>query len=366
MATVLAISCILAAPAAPEQLPLARFTLADGLAGDLVTHLYQDRTGFLWIATQSGLSRFDGQRFISYDTRHGLPDAIVRQVLETTDGRLWVATRGGLARLEPRAEDDAARFRAWTFGPGLENSIAGLVEDSHGRLWLGSGDRVLQVLEEKGEVRFRRLPLEVEFAEPHGRVRTIVEGPDESLWIATRAGVVRVLPDGGQRPYPLDDPRRLRFDADGTLWVSLARQDVLALRPGPAVDGVSGIDWAARYAAATADPDPGCRAAVAAVRPRRWSWPPLRRRSPSRCGSACRPRAPPPRPRHGEHAPAGLRDRSRDRLATHPRRRRHHGRAGLSPPAPVAPASAPRMTTRWRSSNPPPACQGRPPPERRH
>lgn len=258
-ATVLAISCTVAAPAASEQLPLARFTLADGLAGDLVTHLYQDRTGFLWIGTQSGLSRFDGQRFVSYDTRHGLPDAVVRQVLETADGRLWVATRGGLARLEPRAEDDAARFRAWTFGPGLEHSVAGLVEDSHGRLWLGSGDRVLRVLEEKGEVHFRRLPLEVEFAEPHGRVRTIVEGPDASLWIATRAGVVRVLPDGGQRPYPLDDPRRLRFDADGTLWVTLARRDVLALRPEPAEDDTSGSDWAARYAAARTDPDPGCR-----------------------------------------------------------------------------------------------------------
>ena len=64
---------LLAGDARAERLPWQRFTSASGLAGDAVRDLFLDSRGFLWIATSSGVSRFDGREFRNYDTSEGLP-----------------------------------------------------------------------------------------------------------------------------------------------------------------------------------------------------------------------------------------------------------------------------------------------------
>src|SRR5690349_3330771 len=75
-------------PARAERLPVRVYTVDDGLAGDEINTILQDSRGFLWIGTDTGLSRFDGSRFVSYEPRHGLPSPHVTALLETADGAL--------------------------------------------------------------------------------------------------------------------------------------------------------------------------------------------------------------------------------------------------------------------------------------
>ncbi|MBV8203104.1 MAG: hypothetical protein JOZ15_21015 [Acidobacteria bacterium] len=86
-----------------ERLPIHVYTVDDGLAGDEINAVLQDSRGFLWIGTDSGLSRFDGTRFAGYDPRQGLPSPNVTTLLEDPSGGLLVGTTGGLARLDPFA-----------------------------------------------------------------------------------------------------------------------------------------------------------------------------------------------------------------------------------------------------------------------
>lgn len=72
----------------------------DGL-GDMEVHsLIQDRIGFIWIGTASGLYRYDGRQFRGYSQPEGLPDGSIEALHETADGTLLVGTQKGIARRE--------------------------------------------------------------------------------------------------------------------------------------------------------------------------------------------------------------------------------------------------------------------------
>jgi signal transduction histidine kinase len=55
----------------------------------LVYETVLDNNGFLWVATDNGISRFDGKRFINYSTKNGLPSNDVIQVFKQNDGTVW-------------------------------------------------------------------------------------------------------------------------------------------------------------------------------------------------------------------------------------------------------------------------------------
>jgi signal transduction histidine kinase/ligand-binding sensor domain-containing protein/DNA-binding response OmpR family regulator len=73
------------------QLPSTRFT-----------HIIQDRMGFIWIGTESGLCRFDGYQFVTYrhDTYDGLPSNHVTSFCIDHGGNLWIGTTKGICRYD--------------------------------------------------------------------------------------------------------------------------------------------------------------------------------------------------------------------------------------------------------------------------
>ena len=74
------------------------FTTEDGLGANVIDDILQARDGALWIATYTGLTRFDGQHF----TRTTFPHFHVNSIAEGPDGDLWLGTRAGVFRVSPR------------------------------------------------------------------------------------------------------------------------------------------------------------------------------------------------------------------------------------------------------------------------
>src|SRR5581483_9106971 len=75
----------------------------EGLPQNSVTAIVQTRDGYLWLATQEGLARFDGMRFTVFDKRNtpALAENNIQALYEQRDGTLWVGTEGcGGARLK--------------------------------------------------------------------------------------------------------------------------------------------------------------------------------------------------------------------------------------------------------------------------
>ena len=82
----------------------------------------QDSAGFLWVATQDGVYRYDGNRFARFGLGEGLPSSYVANVQAAPDGSVWVITYGSLARFaatEPSASSPATAAipKRWCSGP---------------------------------------------------------------------------------------------------------------------------------------------------------------------------------------------------------------------------------------------------------
>src|SRR5688500_12300139 len=76
---------------------------SDGLPQNYVYTVLQSRDGYLWIGTRSGLARFDGVRFTSFDDRipGQLREGEVWALAEDRVSALWIGTYGGgLTRLQ--------------------------------------------------------------------------------------------------------------------------------------------------------------------------------------------------------------------------------------------------------------------------
>ena len=80
----------------------------DGLLSNTVNDLAKDSCGYLWLATNRGLHRFDGYQFKAYlhekDNPNSLPDNYATTVFVDSQNRIWVGTQeGGVALLDRRA-----------------------------------------------------------------------------------------------------------------------------------------------------------------------------------------------------------------------------------------------------------------------
>ena len=72
------------------------FTTDKELSSSLINQIYQDRNGFIWIATEDGLNRYDGAKFTRYkhepNNEHSLAHNFVRTVFEDSKGHLLIGS----------------------------------------------------------------------------------------------------------------------------------------------------------------------------------------------------------------------------------------------------------------------------------
>jgi ligand-binding sensor domain-containing protein/two-component sensor histidine kinase len=84
------LSVFLPSVCAAQEFNYVHYDTKDGLAASTVYRICQDKDGFLWFATENGLSRFDGTRFTNFTVRDGLPDNEIIKVYADTKGRVWI------------------------------------------------------------------------------------------------------------------------------------------------------------------------------------------------------------------------------------------------------------------------------------
>lgn len=200
------------------------------LAQNTVNALLQDRAGFLWVATQGGLHRYDGYEFLRFQHVPGdpgsLPDNFVTALAEDSAGHLYAGSiRHGLARWYP----EERRFRAIAMGAGegaRREVITALLADADGGLWVGSYFG-LEYLDRHGQLAdVLRLPA---LANGSPAVTSLTRCGNGDVYAAGSDGLYRI--EAGQRrarryPLPGKDlpPGVVHCDATGTLWSAAGLQ----------------------------------------------------------------------------------------------------------------------------------------------
>src|SRR5688572_17270406 len=106
-----------------------------GLPQNHVRAIAQTRNGYIWIATEEGLARFDGVRFKVFDKQNteAIQSNSIKALFEDSKGNLWIGTDKGLVRWRDE------QFLAYTTRDGLlSDQIESIYESRTGDLWVGT------------------------------------------------------------------------------------------------------------------------------------------------------------------------------------------------------------------------------------
>jgi len=204
------------------------FRGSDGLSGDAVSGLFQDREGNIWIVTSGGIDNFHDLRVASFSTRQGLSADQVNSVLASRDGTVWI----GNYSLDVLRSGKVTSIQPWNGLPGRE--MTSLLEDRAGRLWVGT-DEELSVYEQG---KFTKI--HTRDGSPLGTVRAMTEDVDGSIWVATRSTekrdrLLRIQGLGIREEISspqLPFPNALAADPHGGVWLGLASGGLARYRNG--------------------------------------------------------------------------------------------------------------------------------------
>jgi signal transduction histidine kinase/ligand-binding sensor domain-containing protein/DNA-binding response OmpR family regulator len=222
-----------------------RFTHVNALSTNNVKCIFKDKTGFLWVGTQSGLNRFDGNSIKLFrndpsDSTTVLDNSI-ENLFETPDGRIGVMTPSGTCLYDPEYERFTSDLSSLNSFNVLPKTLTNVVEDREGNHWF--------MVREVGLVRYNEekkhsLLLKHDPADTttiaSNIVTSIVQHPDGSYWVAHFNGTIEkvVVTSSGHkvvyRDYFLYKQHQIKkkffkcqlfIDNDGDLWLYINNDD---------------------------------------------------------------------------------------------------------------------------------------------
>ncbi len=224
-----------------QENPFHNITVETGLpyfAGSGSYGILQDSRGYIWLATNDGLCRYDGQSFRVFrkNTRSeaGIANDFIICVAEDLNGHIWVGTAFGISVLDP----STGLFRQYLSDPKDPNSLIAneinfIKRDFEGNMWIGTRYSGICYFDWKKKF-FSRFP---RIVNKTGLVKGIRDGvsfaqlPDSSIWIGNTDGLHRILPEKmeSQLFVPFKEHTgawwyigvfEMAADAQGKLWVS--------------------------------------------------------------------------------------------------------------------------------------------------
>lgn len=128
-----------------------RYSTDEGLSQSHVFSILQDHTGFIWIATDDGLNRFDGHDFKIFKNEevnsNSIVDNSIRALLLDRDSSIWIGTNNGVCRYNPNTESMQHYPIDYTDSTKLKGSqVSSILQHPDGSTWIsyiGDGVEVI-------------------------------------------------------------------------------------------------------------------------------------------------------------------------------------------------------------------------------
>ncbi len=155
----------------------------NGLVGSEVNDIAQDPLGYLWIATNDGVSRYDGSEFVNYNHHNGLSENHSSSIFCDSQHRIWVGHQsGGLSVI------DGDSIWVHTEEDGLANhEVHDIFEDSEGKLWIATFGGVSVYSNENWKSKT------IEDGLASNNIQSICEDVDGNIWLGTYGSGINIL-----------------------------------------------------------------------------------------------------------------------------------------------------------------------------
>jgi hypothetical protein len=119
-----------------SQIPgLTQFTTNNGLPSNTVYDIINDETGFLWIATDYGLSKFDGVSFTNYTIENGLPGNEILYFFKDSQQRIWLVPFNGNIGFIQNGNFHNKKTDPFLNKLNFDGFIRNIYEDPKGNIW---------------------------------------------------------------------------------------------------------------------------------------------------------------------------------------------------------------------------------------
>lgn len=236
-----------------------RFGAADGLSGDFVTRIFEDREANVWVSTSDGLDRFREYGIPTISRNQGLPTSYAYSVQAASDGSVWVGTTDGLSRwangsmsvyrdrsalTDSRPIDEnnlnVRGAPAQSTNSGLAGTPRTLGLGDSGQLWVSTSSAVFYF----DGSRFIRVA-----GVPGGKIWSIAGSGHGSVWILHQtAGIFLWSPTAAVQQIPLSQlPQKtaatmLPDQAPDSLWLGFFEGGVVYLQNGKVVHSYGPAD----------------------------------------------------------------------------------------------------------------------------
>ncbi len=244
-----------------DRMHFERFRVEHGLPSNWARDITQDKDGYLWIATEAGLSRYDGYSFKTFthvrDDSTSLSNDSVSEVITDLNGVLWIATANALNRYD----SDENRFYRYRHDPNdsttlPSGTIGSMYQTRNGTLWVGMNTGELASMD-IATGRFTRHPLDrTRYSRNATGTYVVTDLAEDSagrLYVGIDGGGIHVMDSqtGRSLDHWITDPSdpesipnmvisSLFVDRDDVLWVGYRARFVTELE-SPPIGSESGL-----------------------------------------------------------------------------------------------------------------------------
>ncbi|MCY7296261.1 two-component regulator propeller domain-containing protein [Alteromonas sp. a30] len=224
-----------------------RFDVYDidrGLAQEVVRGVIQDQRGFLWIATEEGLDRFDGFNFEPF--RHepqnpkSLSSDVITDMAIDDSGNIWLGTfGGGINRFNPLT-NQSTRIGAQSLS---SDRIQSIFIDSRQHIWVGTFEHGLdRIIPDEEKIEIVNYKLQGDAAS-HPSITAFTEDKLGRIWVGSDGGGIRIYDASLSEWRAFEDVfsgidiqnahiRSLLADEKGNIWIGTASEGLYRFHLG--------------------------------------------------------------------------------------------------------------------------------------
>lgn len=202
-----------------QEYSYTHYDITDGLAWSVVYCITQDKDGFIWMGTETGVSRFDGTHFKNYSVADGLPDIEVLNMFGDSRGRVWMAPwrksicyyyRGKIYN----QDNDSMLYRVH-----LKGNIESFAEDAAGNILVQERTALHLLTAAGGTYQYDSID-----GAPISKCATIGRSPTGHFFVQMDT-LIYTLTSAGFKPFytlPLFDaaPNFIAINPGGMIWRS--------------------------------------------------------------------------------------------------------------------------------------------------
>lgn len=165
---------------AQKELTFGQLSVADGLSQNSAISIDQDTVGYLWIATQNGLNRYDGQQFKVYPKKFAdITQRIHLQLGKVycdSKNRVWIIPENAIPELYDSKLDEFIAIN------GIKAASC-IIEDSKGNIWMGTYSGQLYLWNEENQM------VEWKWTDPSKKIHAISNFDEDQLLITFKNSI---------------------------------------------------------------------------------------------------------------------------------------------------------------------------------